>query len=346
MQEFFSQSLNRKNLIRGYLFFVLCTILGLSVSFLWSGTENIGRVLYSINGKLLLLATLCMIADWLCGAGRFHVFARKMSPQVTYLDSIRANLATLCVGGITQFQTGGVRHINIFNRVGVPVSGGVTSGIISFIGTLTFLILSTGYVVWRAPDSLPKGITFVSQYSLLMFLVVLLFFLLLAIKPDVLLIFLNRIRLPRGRRFRPIAKGLDRLLHTLEKLILGHKAFTRMFITDHKMVCVLSFVLTGGIYMSRFVGGYVVVRALGGHALFWHVVAAQVILNFATLFAPSPGASGIAEFLSIVLMRNLLAPVAIGLYALLTRFFTTYCGVGLGGLVLVSQLAQDLKGDN
>jgi uncharacterized membrane protein YbhN (UPF0104 family) len=55
------------------------------------------------------------------------------------------------------------------------------------------------------------------------------------------------------------------------------------------------------------------------------------------------GASGIAEFLTVVLMKNLIKPDAVGLYALLTRFFTTYFAVAIGGTVLVSQLAKDLK---
>ena len=70
-----------------------------------------------------------------------------------------------------------------------------------------------------------------------------------------------------------------------------------MFVNEHRIVCGLSLVFTAGVYMSRFVGGYVVFRALGGDAPFWHVIAVQVILNFVTIFAPSPGASGISEIL-------------------------------------------------
>ena len=343
MEGFFSRSLNRKNFVRGTLFFVLCTIVGLYVSFLWSGTQNIGLVLGSIRGKYLLLAMLLMFSDWLSGSARFYIFVRQMSPRVTFFHAIRANLATLCVGGITPFQTGGIGLLYIFNRVGVPISGGVTTGIICFIGTLTFLIFSTGYVVWQAPDFLPKTITLISRYSLLMFSLALFLFLLLLIKPETLLFPLNRIQLPRRRGFRLAAKILDCLILSLEKVILEHKAFTRMFINEHKMVCALCLAFTAGIYMSRFVGGYVVVRALGGDAPFWHVIAVQVILNFVTLFAPSPGASGIAEFLIAVLMKPLLASGAIGLYALMTRFFTTYCAIAVGGIVLMSQLTKDLR---
>ena len=197
--------------------------------------------------------------------------------------------------------------------------------------------------MYRAPDFLPKAITLISQYSLLMFAFTLGVFLLLLIKPETILLPLTRIQLPRRRGFRLAANLLDRLILTLENVMLEHKAFTRMFVTKHKLVCLLSFVFTMCIYMSRFVGGYVIVRALGGNAPFWHVIAVQVIISFVTLFAPSPGASGISEFLIAILMKPLLASGAIGLYALITRFFTTYCGVAAGGIVLMSQLTKDLR---
>ena len=343
MKEFFSKSLNPKYFARGILFFILCTIIGLYLSFLRSDTENIGIVLRSMNSKFLLLAVLCMFCDWLSGGARLYIFVRKMAPGVTFLHGLRANLASLCVGGITPFQTGGLGHLYIFNRVGVPFSGTVTTSIICFISTLMFLILSTGYVVHQAPDFLPKAITMVSQYSLLMFAFALFVFFLLLIKPETVLFPLTRIQLPNRPGFRLATNLLDRLILTLENLIMGHKAFTRMFVNEHRIVCGLSLVFTAGVYMSRFVGGYVVVRALGGDAPFWHVIAVQVIINFVTLFAPSPGASGISEFLIAILMKPLLASNAVGLYALITRFFTTYCGVAVGGIVLMSQLTKDLR---
>ena len=104
MKEFFSKSLNPKNFARGILFFILCTVIGLYLSFLRSDTENIGVVLRSMEEKFLLLAVLCMFCDWLSGGARLYVFVRKMSPHVTFLHGLRANLATLCVGGITPFS--------------------------------------------------------------------------------------------------------------------------------------------------------------------------------------------------------------------------------------------------
>ena len=342
MQEFLSRSLNRKNITRGFVFFGLCTVIGLCAGFLWSGTQDIGTHILSMRGEFILLAALCMLTDWLFGGMRIHVFCRKMTTGLTFFDSIRANLSTICIGGITPFQTGGVGHIYICSRVGVPVAGCITTGIISFTGTLMFLFLAATYVALLAPDFVPSGITLFMRYALLMFALFLSFFLLMVVKPKVFLIPLTLIRFPDRRGFHLATNLLNRLVTTLDRLITEHAAYTRMFITHHKAVCVVSFLCTAGVYASRFTGGYVIVRALGGDAPFWHVIAIQSILHFVTLFAPSPGAAGFAEFLTVIYMENLLIGHTEGLYSLLTRFFTTYCGVVVGGIVVISQLAKDL----
>lgn len=343
MPENLGRSLSRKNLIRGVIFFTLCTLGGLCLSFLWSGVEDVGRVLRTMQVENLLLAALCMFADWICGSLRFYIFVSKMSPKVTFADSLRANLATLCVSGVTPFQTGGVGHLYIFTRTGVPLSGAVTTGIICFLGTLSILMLSAGYVLWLDPPFLPRGITLVSRYSLLVFMLVFTGFLLLLLKPRIIQSPLKGLAVFLATRFPFIGTRFERITVKLEALITEHQAFTRLFISHHKGTCVLGLLLTLGFFACRFVGGYVVVKALGGSATLWEMSVAGMILNFVTLFAPSPGASGIAEITSVLLMKNLMRPELVGLWTLLTRFFTVYCAVGIGGVVLGSQLTKDLK---
>lgn len=343
MPEDLGRSLSRKNLIRGVLFFTLCTLGGLCLIFLWSGVQDIGDVLRTMRVETLLLACLCMFADWLCGSLRFHIFVSKMAPKVRFADSLRANLATLCVSGVTPFQTGGIGHLYIFTRTGVPLSAAMTTGIICFLCTLSILMLAAGYVLWLNPPFLPRGITLVSRYSLLVFTLVFTGFLLLLLKPQIIQAPLKGLGAFLGNWFPSIGTLFERITVRLETLITEHQAFTRMFISHHKGTCLLSLLLTIGFFACRFVGGYVVVKALGGSATLWEMCAAGMILNFVTLFAPSPGASGIAEITSVLLMRNLIRPELVGLWTLLTRFFTIYCAVGIGGVVLGSQLTKDLK---
>ena len=343
MQEFLSRSLNRENAVRGTILFILCTFAGLFLSFLWSGSQDIKQVFREMRVEMLLGACLCMFADWLFGALRFHVFIRKVTPAIRFRDSFRANVATLCVSAITPFQTGGVGHLYIYARAGVPLSGAITSGIICFLSTLITLILSAGGIAWLDPPFLPKGTTWISLFSFVMFGLVFGAFLLLLFKPGVIFRFFHYLCDAVQRRFTRLTPILERATSRVEQLVTEHKTFTTLFLREHKLICALSVPLTCGFLGARIVGSYVVVQALNGDTTVWELCIIGLVLNFVVLFAPSPGASGVAEIVTVVLMESLIAKELIPLFVLLTRFFSIYCAVVVGGIVIGLQVAKDFR---
>lgn len=339
MQEF----LSRENVARGTIFFVLCTFAGLFLSFLWGGTQDTKQVFREMQVEMLLGACLCMFVDWLFGALRFHVFIRKVHPEIRFRDSLRANLATLCVSCLTPFQTGGIGHLYIYTRTGVPLSGAITSGIICFLSTITMLIFFAGGIAWLNPSFLPKGTIWVSLFSCLMFGLTFTGFLLLLFKPDLVFRFFHWLCNVVQRRFTRLTPILKRVTLKVEVLVTEHKSFAIMFLRHHKGTCALSLLLTCGFLGARIVGSYIVVKALNGEATLWELSVVGLLLNFVVLFAPSPGASGIAEVVTLGLMENLILKELIPLYVLLTRFFAIYCAVVVGGIVISLQLAKDFR---
>ena len=101
--------ISRENMIRGVLFFVLFTIIGLVLSFVWSsgvkdlkgGAEAFKNVFVEMRYEFLIGAFVCMILDWLCAGLRFHVFIKVVTPTMKFRNSFRAILATICVSAIT-----------------------------------------------------------------------------------------------------------------------------------------------------------------------------------------------------------------------------------------------------
>ena len=339
MQEF----LSRKNVARGALFFLLCTFAGLFLSFLWGGTQNIKHVFREMQIKMLLGAPLCMFVDWMFGALRFHIFIQKVKPDIRFRDSLRANLATLCVSCITPFQTGGMGYLYVYTRTGVPLSASITSGIICFLSTITTLMCFAAGIAWLDPPFLPKGTTWVSLFSCLMFGMAFTGFLLLLFKPDLVFRFFHWLCSVAQRRFTRLTPILERATAKVEELVTEHKSFAVMFVRDHKWTCAFSILLTCGFLGARIVGSYIVMKALNGEATLWELSVVGLLLNFVVLFAPSPGASGVAEVVTVGLMENLMLKELIPLYVLLTRFFAIYGAVVVGGIVISSQLAKDLK---
>jgi uncharacterized membrane protein YbhN (UPF0104 family) len=84
-------------------------------------------------------------------------------------------------------------------------------------------------------------------------------------------------------------------------------------------------------------------KALNGDTTLWELSVVGLLLNFVVLFAPSPGASGVAEVVTVGLMENVILKELIPLYVLLTRFFAIYCAVVVGGIVISLQLAKDFR---
>ena len=343
MQEFLSRSLKRENVIRGTLLFVVCTFAGLFVSFLWSGGQDIKRVFREMQVEMLLGACLCMFVDWLFGALRFHVFIRKVTPTIRFRDSLRANVATLCVSAITPFQTGGVGHLYIYARAGVPLSGAITAGIFCFLSTLISLILGAVGILWLDPPFLPKGAAWISLFSFLMFGLVLTSFLLLLFKPEIVFHLFDWLCKTAQRRFTRVAPLLERAKLKVEQLTTEHKTFATMFLRDHKWTCLLGIPLTCGFIGARIVGSYIVAQALNGDTTLWELCVVGLVLNFVVLFAPSPGASGVAEVVTVGLMENVIAKELIPLFVLLTRFFSIYCAVLVGGIIISGQVAKDFR---
>ena len=345
MQRALGAPISRETAVRGTLLFLFCTFAGLFVSFLWGGTQDIKRVFNEMRWQLLLGACVCMFVDWMFGALRFHVFVRHVTPGIKFRDSLRANLATLCISCITPFQTGGVGHLYIYSRVGVPLSGAITSGIICFLLTLGTLIFCAGGIAGLNPPFLPTGAAWVSVFSFLMFSLVLTGFLLLFFKPWIVFRFFYSICRIVQRRSTRLAPIVERAVSKVEGLVIEHKAFATMFIRHHKWTCGLGVLLTCGFFGARIVGSYIVVKALNGDATLWELSVTGLLLNFVVLFAPSPGASGVAEVVTVGLMENLIGKALIPLYVLLTRFFTVYCAVVIGGIVISLQLAKDIGKD-
>jgi len=339
MQEF----LSRENAARGALFFLLCTFAGLFLSFLWGGTQDIKQVFREMQVEMLLGACLCMFVDWVFGALRFHIFIRKVKPDIRFRDSLRANLATLCVSCITPFQTGGVGHLYIYTRAGVPLSASITSGIICFLSTIITLMCFAAGIAWLDPPFLPERITWISLFSCLMFGLAFIGFLLLLFKPEFVFRFFHWLCGVAQRRFTRLTPILERATSKVEELVRDHKSFAVMFLRHHKWTCAFSVLLTCGFFGARIVGSYIVVAALNGETTLWELSVVGLLLNFVVLFAPSPGASGVAEVVTLGLMENLILKELIPLYVLLTRFFAIYCAVVIGGIVIGSQLAKDFR---
>ncbi len=89
---------------------------------------------------------------------------------------------------------------------------------------------------------------------------------------------------------------------------------------------------------KRFANNVTIITGLGGNVSVADVMYIQLFITLVSYFSPTPGASGIAEVSSLVLMASLVSSPVIAIYTFLWRLCTLYVNTSIGGILLYSEL--------
>jgi len=333
--------LRRKTVLRGVRIFLLLTILGVVIIFYLTGSKKTWQVVQGFNLWYLLLACLLILVDLFSGAVRIHIFLRRINPG-GFWACFKANLANIFLAAATPFQTGGgVAQIFVLNHYGVPYPAGVTVSVLNFVATLSLLFLTATVVLTTVPHQLIKtqSLLMVLDISRLAFYFTLILFLLFMIRPGgfgrVVKFILNRLRNLIPSRQVTWRRWEESVFSFLNE----YQTHLSYYWREGKIVLFWNYILTVILYFNKCLVAYVILRGMGIAPNFWEVVMLQMLIIFFLYFAPTPGASLIAEtgmsaVMSLILPTYLLFP-----FTVLWRFFTTYFGVFLGSMVLLKLLA-------
>jgi uncharacterized protein (TIRG00374 family) len=105
-------------------------------------------------------------------------------------------------------------------------------------------------------------------------------------------------------------------------------------------VIVAGLVTMSGISINALIAP-VLLAGLNMDAPMLQVFLMQFVIFFITYFSPTPGASGVAELSTYWIIaptvgqQNLL-----GVYTVIWRFFTSFLGIGVGALVVLSLIGR------
>ena len=104
-------------------------------------------------------------------------------------------------------------------------------------------------------------------------------------------------------------------------------------------------ILSGPSHANKLLAGYVALRAVGVEAQFVDVLLVQTLITFLLYFAPTPGASGIAELLSTAVMSSVYLPRELSpLYTLIWRSILSYFTLAFGFFVFSRWVHRRIKG--
>jgi glycosyltransferase 2 family protein len=335
-------TLNRRRVVAGVRFFLVLTILGITVVFFMTEENRPWSLLSHLDPGWFAIAILLVGVDFVTGAARIHIFLRRRYPG-SFTACFKANLANIFLAAATPFQTGGgPAQLYVLRSYGVPYSRGVAVSILNFVATL-FLLALIGTAVWTTlPRELFGGgaLSTVLNLSRAGFYAALALFALFLLMPAAFgrvaaatLRSIGRLwPAQSGRMQRYGAATLDFTLHFRSHM----KDYSR----EERPALIWNYLLTVVLYFNKCLVAWVVIRAMGLDADFWLVVRLQLLIIFFLYFAPTPGASFVAEVGISSVMALVLPARALLAFTVLWRFFTTYFGVLLGSVVLLRIMAR------
>jgi hypothetical protein len=240
------------------------------------------------------------------------------------------------MGAATPFQSGGSpAQLYILWRCGAKISDGVLISLVNFIATLFFFLASTIAVLILLPSDLfGKNFAPVMQTGFVVIGGVTGFVLMILAFPKIGLVLVRQFFLLIPLRSPKFFALRDRVPAAFEAEVHHFSKALRQILRRKKWSLVVVVLATLALFSNKYLMGYVVARALGQEAPLGIFFGLQVIQLFLIYYAPTPGASGVAELSSVWLMEKLMPQSALLVYAVLWRFVSTILGAILGGVVL------------
>ena len=344
--------LSPRLLRRGFEGFALISLVGYGAVLLYGNNlpafiESLGRVHWAWVAVGLLLASM----DWIGGGLRLWVVAREVHPNPPLGGMILAGGMSAWAAYLTPVQSGaGPMMIYTMKRSGVPVPVAMTSTLMTFVATVAFfaiagplaIVLGAGKALGHRGDVLGLSLYDLFLGSLGIFAGLGVVMVVVMVFPGIARDLIHRLAVWAGKRHTKVAERLERLQGGIDQ---AHASLLRFNTPRGWLSLFWATLLSAPSHANKLLAGYVALRAIGVEANFVDVLLLQTLITFLLYFAPTPGASGIAELLSAAVMAAGYVPrTDLPLYTLLWRLTLSYYTLGFGFLVFSNWVRKGLRG--
>jgi len=343
-------ALTPRLLRRGLELFALISLAGVGTSLLLYGNnlDAFARALLGLHWQWLLVGLGLASLDWFGGGTRLWVVARHVHPGVRWWDMVLAGGMSAWGAYLTPFQTGaGPMMMWTMRRGGVRLPEAMTSTFMTFVATVAFFAIAGPLAIYfGAGHSLAahQVVLGISYYDL--FRTSLTIFGVLGVLMIVAMVFplwlRNGVHWLANRlehRSRRVAARIELLRDGIDR---AHECIVAFGSPKGWLALFWAVILSGPSHANKLLAGYVALRALGIPANFVDILLLQTFITFLLYFAPTPGASGLAELLSSVVMSIYVPRSLVASYTLLWRFINSYATVAVGSLLFWYWLRRGL----
>jgi len=335
---------------RGFELFLVISLLGyVGVLVYGNDTGAFVASLRRIEWPWVLLGAGLAAMDWIGGGLRLWVLAREVHPRPNLPGLIIAGGMGAWAGYMTPMQAGSSPvQAYAMRRTGIPIPKGLATILMSFIATVVFfavagplaLLFGAGRALGDRGNVLGLSLLDLFRGSMLIFAALAVLLLLVMLAPRLVSSALHRMAARLARRSPALATRVEGFRAGVDQAHETMQAFN----TPRGWLALLwATIISGPSHANKLLAGYVALRAVGIEAPFVDVLLVQTLITFLLYFAPTPGASGIAELLSAAVMGVYVPREVIPLYTLIWRCILTWFTIAAGFVVFSSWVRQGLK---
>ena len=301
-----------------------------------------GRLLLDsrlLSWKVVSSLAVLLVLYYLADGTRLYFVIRAIGSHVSFRYIMKLVFVNIFVSNVTPLATGGgVAQVYFLSRKNVPIGEATAATSIRTILAMLVLFTLTPIIVFLEPNLFDlfydRNIAFyiagVAGLYLAAFFTVLFRTRVLKRILYVSMDFFQRRKLLSRRRFRALFMRFSRELNRFSG------GFHRFF-TGRPLYVFLAAVFTCFFLLLLFSFSIVLIRGLGYKIPALTILAFQVVVTFFMYFAPTPGATGVAEGGHGLLFAQLVQKQDITLLTLSWRFLTIYVGVIIGILICVQR---------
>jgi uncharacterized protein (TIRG00374 family) len=141
---------------------------------------------------------------------------------------------------------------------------------------------------------------------------------------------------------RGIVKKEKELISSFKRSFRRYVATCRRFYREHKVVFLLSVLLSIALYLSFLAIGAALLKAFNPSVSIAEVFIDQLPLLYAIFMSPTPGGSGVGEFGAIPVFSQYLPEEYLGLFIILWRGLSQYLSALIGGIIFLVFLLRDV----
>ncbi len=349
----FNKNVTSNNLLNYLLFtaiFIIISVLSLIFIFqIFSDKETFLKLSIFSSEVLSRLAVL-VILYFLLDSLRLFYILKALNIYLDFRYIVKLAFINIFVSNITPFATGGgFAQIYFLNKKGVSIGDATAISTMRTVIPIIFFSVSTPLIllfdksilkIFPGNSTLFYMVVFILVYIMILYII----YELIKNPRAIKIMFYRMMYFGEDKKIVKPHKTYKRIKKIFREIDKFSVNTTRFFHGNRKNVF-LSIIFTILFLLSLFSFSVILITGLNPNASPLSIIALQVVITFAMYFAPTPGATGIAEGGFTFMFAGFVSKSDIVSLTFAWRFFTIYLGMIIGMIIFYLEIVKKGKAE-